>query len=71
MGFYAMYLYIVPWFFQRYKGHRAIGTRGKMGINGGLYVIRSVLLLAHFFERSLLFYNRCVGRVGGRTFFRL
>ena len=48
MGFYAMYLYIVPWFFQRYKEYRAIGTRGKMGINGGLYVIGLVLLLAHF-----------------------
>lgn len=58
MGFYAMYLYIVPWFMQKYKEYRSVDTHKKTAIDGYVFFIGIILLLAHLI--SGIWYFRIV-----------
>lgn len=64
-GYYLMYLYIVPWFIQKYNVYRVIRKISFKGSNCFFYRIGIILLLAHLV--SGICYFTIIAR--GKTFF--
>lgn len=65
MGYYLMYLYIVPWFIQKYNVYRVIRKISFKGSNCFFYRIGIILLLAHLVSGICYFTIIALGK----TFF--